>query len=76
MTLAPQMSREELLSLPATVDLATGNRAFGIGRNTGYTLAKQGRYPCRIIRVGTAYRVITEDLHRALGLMTAAQGAA
>ncbi|NUW33425.1 hypothetical protein HTZ77_18600 [Nonomuraea sp. SMC257] len=69
------MSREEILSLPPTVDLATGNRVFGIGRSTGYTLAKEGRYPCKLIRVGSTYRVVTADLHRALDLATA-QGAA
>lgn len=76
MTSLPPMTRDELLALPATVDLTTGNRAFAIGRNTGYTLAKQGEYPCKLIRVGSTYRVITADLHRALGLVPAVQGAA
>ncbi len=62
------MSREELLALPAAVDLDTGNRALGLGRSKGYALAKQGQYPCRVLRLGKAYRVVTADLLELLGL--------
>jgi hypothetical protein len=65
----PHMTHGELLALDATtVDLETGNRAFGIGRSLGYKLARQGRYPCRIIRAGSSYRVVTSDLRRTLDL--------
>jgi hypothetical protein len=61
------MTRGELLAIEdTTVDLETGNRAFGIGRSLGYKLAREGRYPCRVIRAGSAYRVVTTDLRRAL----------
>ncbi|MFD7342083.1 hypothetical protein ACFV98_39895 [Streptomyces violascens] len=62
------MSREELLELPAAVDLETGNRALGLGRSKGYELAKRGQYPCKVLRLGTAYRVVTADLLALLGL--------
>ncbi|MEV5938709.1 hypothetical protein [Streptomyces sp. NPDC051994] len=62
------MSREELLGLPAAVDLETGNRALGLGRSKGYELAKRGLYPCRVLRLGNAYRVVTADLLALLGL--------
>lgn len=62
------MTSAELLALPAAVDLETGNRALGIGRNLGYRLAREGRYPCRIIKAGNAYRVVTADLRRTLGV--------
>ncbi|MGW5815657.1 hypothetical protein [Streptomyces noursei] len=62
------MSREELLALPAAVDLETGNRALGLGRSKGYALAKRGQYPCRVLRLGNAYRVVTADLLELLGL--------
>lgn len=62
------MSREELLALPAAVDLDTGSRALGLGRSKGYALAKQGQYPCRVLRLGKAYRVVTADLLELLGL--------
>ncbi|MFE9910984.1 hypothetical protein [Streptomyces clavifer] len=62
------MSRGELLELPAAVDLDTGNRALGLGRSKGYELAKRGQYPCKVLRLGNAYRVVTADLLALLGL--------
>ncbi|MGW3057848.1 hypothetical protein ACWC98_18280 [Streptomyces goshikiensis] len=62
------MGREELLALPVAVDLDTGNRALGLGRSKGYELAKRGQYPCKVLRVGNAYRVVTADLWGLLGL--------
>lgn len=62
------MTREELLALPAAVDLDTGNRALGVGRSKGYELAKRGQYPCKVLRLGKAYRVVTADLLNLLGL--------
>ncbi|PBC84280.1 MULTISPECIES: hypothetical protein [unclassified Streptomyces] len=62
------MSRDDLLALPAAVDLETGNRALGLGRSKGYALAKRGEYPCRVLRLGNAYRVVTADLLELLGL--------
>ncbi|MFJ7900479.1 hypothetical protein ACIQ6V_08275 [Streptomyces sp. NPDC096198] len=62
------MSREELLTLPVAVDLDTGNRALGLGRSKGYELAKRGEYPCKVLRLGNAYRVVTADLLELLGL--------
>lgn len=65
---AKGMSREELLGLPVSVDLETGNRALGLGRSKGYELAKRGQYPCKVLRLGNAYRVVTADLLELLGL--------
>ena len=62
------ISRDELLALPAAIDLDTGNRALGLGRSKGYELAKRGEYPCRVLRLGKAYRVVTADLLSLLGL--------
>ncbi len=62
------MTRDELLALPAAVDLDTGNRALGLGRSKGYELAKQGQYPCKVLRLGRTYRVVTADLLSLLGL--------
>ncbi|MFC1434261.1 hypothetical protein ACEZDB_26840 [Streptacidiphilus sp. N1-3] len=62
------MTRRELLELPASIPLDTGNRALGIGRSHGYDLAKQGEYPCKVLRLGNAWRVITADLLRVLAV--------
>jgi hypothetical protein len=42
--------------------LETANRAPSLSRTTGYDLAKRGRYPCTVLRLGNAYRVVTSDL--------------
>ncbi|BCL27559.1 hypothetical protein ACFFS2_31935 [Streptomyces aurantiacus] len=55
------LTREELLALPAAVDLETANRALSLSRTTGYDLAKRGRYPCTVLRLGNAYRVVTAE---------------
>lgn len=62
------MTRAELLALPVTVDIGTAARALGLGRSTGYELARRGEFPCRVLRVGGSYRVPTADLLRVLGL--------
>ncbi|MFF3918883.1 hypothetical protein ACFYZB_36620 [Streptomyces sp. NPDC001852] len=62
------MSREEVLALPVAVDLDTSNRALGLDRSKGYELAKRGAYPCKVLRLGNAYRVVTADLWELLGL--------
>ncbi|MFI9039451.1 hypothetical protein [Streptomyces sp. NPDC053726] len=62
------MTREDLLALPVAIDLETSNRALGLGRSKGYELAKRGAYPCKVLRLGNAYRVVTADLLHLLGL--------
>ncbi|WP_327268772.1 hypothetical protein OG233_13940 [Streptomyces sp. NBC_01218] len=63
-----KMTRAELLRLPASVDIVTAGRAFGVGRTTAYALARSGEFPCQVIRAGRAYRAITADLLRVLGI--------
>lgn len=60
------LTRAELLALPASVDVVTAGRAFAIGRTTSYALARAGEFPCKVIRAGKSYRVITADLLRVL----------
>lgn len=60
------MTASDILALPATVDLITAGRAFGIGRTTAYALARSDNFPCRVIRAGKAYRAVTADLLRVL----------
>lgn len=66
------LTREQLLELPATVDIGTAARALGLGRSTGYELARRGAFPCRIIHVGSSDRVPTAELLRVLGIEPAA----
>jgi len=62
------MSREELLALPAAVNLVTAARALGIGRTRAFELARRGAFPVPVLRVGVTYRVPTAPLLRILGL--------
>lgn len=63
-----QMSQDELLALPTTVSVETAARAIGLGRTRAYQLARQGQFPCKVIRIGTSYRVVTVDLRWLLGI--------
>ena len=66
------MTVEELQTLPVSVDLVTAGRAFGIGRTKAFELAKQDKFPCRVLRVGEKYRVPRSALFEALGIEPAA----
>jgi hypothetical protein len=62
------MTRAEVLSLAVMVGLNDSNRALGLSRTIGYTLARQGEYPVRVLRLGNQYRVPRADLLRFLGI--------
>jgi hypothetical protein len=62
------MTREELMALPAVIDVVTAGRVFGFGRTKSYELARRGEFPCRVIRAGRSFLVPTAELHRLLGL--------
>ncbi|MEU8328536.1 helix-turn-helix domain-containing protein [Micromonospora sp. NPDC048839] len=61
-------NQDELLQLPAMIDLATAARALGVGRTKAYDLAKSNAFPCPVLRIGTSYRVRTADLLRLVGV--------
>ncbi|MBO2461444.1 helix-turn-helix domain-containing protein [Actinomadura violacea] len=58
------MTHEELAALPTTTTIETAARALGLGRTRAYQLAREDRFPCKVIRIGTTYRVVTADLQR------------
>ncbi|PRY43291.1 hypothetical protein CLV43_10331 [Umezawaea tangerina] len=62
------MTRDEVLALPATVDLVTGGRALGMGETKTRELARAGQFPVRLLRVGNRYRVVTAELIALLGI--------
>lgn len=70
-----EMYEAEARALPVVFPLETANRALGIGRTGGYTLAKRGEYPLPVLRLGNAYRVRRVDLLAYLGI-TPMQGEA
>ena len=70
------LTTAEVLALPATVDICTAGRAFGLGRTVSYRLANSGQFPCKVVRAGASYRVVTADLRRVLELGEAEEVAA
>jgi predicted DNA-binding transcriptional regulator AlpA len=62
------MTLAELLAMPVMVDITTASRALGLGRSTGYELARRGEFPCRVLHVGSSYRVPTAELLHTLGI--------
>jgi len=70
------LSRSELLALPASIDLVTAGKAFGMGRTLAHDLARRGEFPVRVLRLGTKYRVPTADVLRALGVEADSQAGA
>ncbi|MFF3493693.1 hypothetical protein ACFYWS_20340 [Streptomyces sp. NPDC002795] len=62
------MSLEEVLALPATVNVVTAARALGIGHNKAYELIKAGQFPVRTLSMGSTVRVPTAALWEALGV--------
>jgi hypothetical protein len=62
------MRREEVLALPVTVDVPTAGRAFGLGRDASYDLARMGQLPVPVLRLGRSLRVTRASLLSALGM--------
>ncbi|WP_199523986.1 DNA-binding protein [Micromonospora craterilacus] len=62
------LSQDQLLQLPAMVDLTTAARAIGLGRTKAYELARRNAFPCPVLRIGTSYRVRTVDLLELVGI--------
>jgi hypothetical protein len=68
------MDRDELLALPAVINLVTAARALGIGRTRAFELARRGQFPVPVLRVGATYRVPTGPLLRSLDPATTSDG--
>lgn len=56
----------EVRQWPATVDVPTAGRAFGLSRSHSYESFKRGEFPAKVIKVGSRYRVVTASIVRAL----------
>jgi hypothetical protein len=52
---------EEILALPAAVDLVTAGQALGVGRTKAHELARRGEWPTPLLKLGVAYRVRRSD---------------
>jgi hypothetical protein len=59
---------EEIRAWPATVDVPTAGRAFGVGRDESYRLAREGLFPVPVLRLGRYLRVTRSAVLAALGM--------
>ncbi|WP_425834254.1 DNA-binding protein [Streptomyces fractus] len=63
-----RMGLEELLALPATVNVVTAARALGISKEKAYQLLRAGEFPVATLRLGHTTRVPSAGLRKALGV--------
>lgn len=64
-------SEDEVRALGVATDLVTAGAVLGIGRTTAHALARAGRFPVPVLRVGRRYRVPVAPILRLLTCPTA-----
>ncbi|WP_433418542.1 helix-turn-helix domain-containing protein [Microtetraspora malaysiensis] len=65
--MTPAVRAADLGDLPAVIDVVTAGRLLGFGRTKAYRLAKNGEFPCRVLRIGRSYLVPTREVWALLG---------
>ena len=53
---------DEVRGGPPTLDIPAACGLIGISRSYGFELAKRGEFPCRVIKVGSRWRVLRAAL--------------
>lgn len=61
-------SREEILALPAAVDIPTAGKCFKMGRSKAYDLARAGKFPVEVLPMGATFFVTRASILAALGI--------
>ena len=67
-------SLDEIRTGPPTVTVGTAAGCIGISKSYAYELIHRGDFPCRVIKVGTRYRVPRTALVALLDQVDAAAG--
>ncbi|MGW2115353.1 helix-turn-helix domain-containing protein [Streptomyces zhihengii] len=49
-----------------TASVEDAARALGLSRSKSYDLVRRGEFPCRVLRIGRASRIVTASLLRVL----------
>jgi len=62
------MGREQLLALPAVLDVPTAAGALGLSKTAAYELIRCGGWPTPVFRLGKLIRIPTEPLLELLGI--------
>lgn len=66
-TTHPHMTEDELAALPVSVPLVEAGRALCMGRTKAQEMARNGKFPCRVLRLGGGYVVPKPALLEVLG---------
>jgi hypothetical protein len=61
------LTREQLATLPAAIDIGTAAEVLGIGRSAAYELVRCGKWPTPVLRLGKLIRIPTRPLLELLG---------
>lgn len=69
------MNETEISALGVSTDIQTACAALGISKSAGYLAVREGRFPCRVIAVGSRYVVPTAGLREILGMSETAGAA-
>jgi hypothetical protein len=59
---------EEIRKYKATVDVPTAGRCWGLGRDASYELARAGKFPVPVLKLGERLRVTRSAIMQALGI--------
>ena len=65
------MKREELVALPAVIDVPTAADVLGVGKTAAYELIRCGAWPTPVFRLGKLIRIPTAPLLALLGVEAA-----
>jgi predicted DNA-binding transcriptional regulator AlpA len=58
----------DIRAWPVTIDVPTAGRAFGIGRDEAYRLAREGHFPVPVLHLGRYLRVTRASVLTVLGV--------
>lgn len=62
------LTPEQILALPAAVDIPKAGECFGIGRSKAYELARAGKFPVPVLPLGDMFRVTRSSILAYLGI--------
>ena len=67
------MKRDQLMALPAVIDVPTAASVLGLSRTTAYELIRVGRWPTPVLCLGKLIRLPTGPILDLLGVQRAEQ---
>lgn len=56
------MTRDELATLPALLDVPTAAKVLGVGRSLAYDLVRRGEWPTSVLHIGKLINISTAPL--------------